>query len=161
MFRELRRPKQLLSEELTIHLLQNGITGILAVLGDNAYPYAVPINYVYDDNKIYFHCAKKGHKMDAIQNHDKVCFTVISKDTIVPEQFTTYFESVIVFGKATIIEDTDIKLHAMKLLNQKYAPAFEKQGDQEVKQALNALGVVQIEIEHMSGKQAKALVKKD
>lgn len=158
MFRELRRIKQLLSTEDSEVVLNDADTGVLAVLGDEDYPYAVPVNYVYEDNKIYFHCAKQGHKIDAIQKHDKVSFTVIAEDTVVPETFSTNFKSVIAFGRASIIEDEQAKLSAIRLINQKYAPNHMESGEEEIKKYQNAFYIVQIEIEHLSGKQAKAMV---
>ena len=105
IFREMRRRKQELSRQEVLDVLYNGTSGVLALLGDNDYPYAVPISYVYDDGKIYFHSAKSGHKIDAIQKTEKASFCVIDKDLVVPEEYTTYFRSVIAFGKIRVIED--------------------------------------------------------
>lgn len=80
-------------------------SGTLALHGDNGYPYAVPISYVYANGKIYFHSAVTGHKVDAILRDDKVSFCVVERDEIRPAEFTTYFRSVIVFGKARILTD--------------------------------------------------------
>lgn len=158
MFREMRRSNQLLSTDLATKILKSATTGILSVYGDDEYPYAVPVNYACEDNKIYFHCAKEGHKVDAIQSHDKVCFTVITKDLIVPEKFTTHFESVIVFGRASIVVNDNEKMKAMRLINQKYAPEYVEAGESAMQKSFQALAIVQIEIEHLTGKQAKALV---
>jgi len=73
MFREMRRKKQLLPEDACIAILQKGTSGVLAVLGDDGYPYAVPLSYVYHAGKLYFHCAKAGHKLDAIQSNPASC----------------------------------------------------------------------------------------
>lgn len=105
MFREMRRNKQLLSNNESVEILKNGTSGVLALLGDNEYPYAVPISYVYDNSKIYFHGAKSGHKIDAIRKCNKASFCVIAQDEIHPEKYTTYFKSVITFGKIRILED--------------------------------------------------------
>ena len=83
----MRRNRQLLSDEKAISVLQNGKTGVLAVLGDDDYPYTVPVNYVYFNNRIYIHCAKTGHKIDAINKHQKVSFCVVSKDDIIQEKY--------------------------------------------------------------------------
>ena len=114
MFREMRRKNQMLSQEESIAVLQKETSGTLAVLGDNGYPYAVPLSYVYYDNKIYFHGAKVGHKIDAIQKHNKVSFCVIDQDDVISEEFTTYFKSVIAFGTARIIEDDTDQRSAME-----------------------------------------------
>ena len=103
MFREMRRKKQELSKEECIEILQTAKTAVLGVVGDNSYPYTVPINFVYADDKIYFHGAKSGHKIDAINKCNKVSLCVVDKDDIVEEELTTYFKSVILFGKARIL----------------------------------------------------------
>ena len=87
MFRELRRKKQALSQEECTAVLNRGTSGVLALAGDDDYPYAVPISYVYDGEKLYFHCAKSGHKLDAIRRNAKASFCVIDKDQIVPEEY--------------------------------------------------------------------------
>lgn len=106
--------KQELSRQEIADILHKGTSGVLALLGDNDYPYAVPISYVYDDGKIYFHSAKSGHKIDAIQRTEKASFCVIDKDLVVPEEYTTYFRSVIAFGQIRIIEGDLEKRAAME-----------------------------------------------
>ena len=91
MFREMRRKRQQLSPEETEAILSRRTNGVLAVLGDEGYPYAVPLSYVWHDGRIYFHCAKSGHKLDAIRACDKVCFTVVDKDDVIPEEFPPFF----------------------------------------------------------------------
>ena len=105
VFRPMRRSRQELSREECEAILKEGTSGVLALLGDGDYPYAVPLSYVYEDGKIYFHCAKTGHKLDAIRRQEKASFCVIGQDQILPEKFTTCFSSVIVFGKVRILEE--------------------------------------------------------
>ena len=105
MFREMRRKKQLLTPEERAAVLHRGTSGVLALAGDDGYPYAVPMSYVYDGAKLYFHCAKSGHKLDAIRRNCKASFCVIDQDQIVPEEYTSHFRSVIVFGTMRILED--------------------------------------------------------
>ncbi len=156
MFREMRRFKQQLTEEETIRILETCKTGILGLIGDEGYPYTVPINYAYENNKIYIHCAKIGHKIDAIKNNNKVSFCVIEKDDVVKEKLTTYYKSVIAFGKARILENADEVFYAAQSLGLKYNDDKEFI-DKEIKQELNALACVEIVIEHMTGKQSKDL----
>ena len=92
-FREMRRKRQQLAEEESIAILEKATAGTLALLGDNDYPYAVPISYVYHEGKLYFHSALAGHKVDAIHKCDKASFCVIEKDDIQPEKYTTFFRS--------------------------------------------------------------------
>lgn len=122
MFRQMRRKKQALSREECEEILQQGTSGVLAVSGDDDYPYAVPMSYVFCENKIYFHCAKSGHKLDAVSRNEKVSFCVIGQDHIVPEQYTTHYKSVIVFGKIRILENDTEKRTAIEKLAIKYAP---------------------------------------
>lgn len=161
MFRPMRRIKQVLSEEKTVEVMKNGTSGTLAVHGDDGYPYAVPVSYVYDNGKIYFHTAKTGHKVDAIRTNDKVSFCVIDEDTIVPEEYTTYFRSAIAFGKARILEDETAKLEALEKLAYKYSPKekFEEGVQKEIKEGMAHLLMVEITVEHLSGKQAIEFVK--
>lgn len=116
MFREMRRIKQKLSAEESSLILERNTNGILAVHGDNGYPYTVPLSYVFDGNCIYFHSAKTGHKIDAVEKDPKASFCVIDKDMIVPEEYTTYFKSVIVFGKVSEITDDEEKFQAIEKL---------------------------------------------
>lgn len=157
MFREMRRKNQYIPETECIEILKNASNGIMSVSGDDDYPYGVPLSYGYEDDKIFFHCAKTGHKIDAIKKNDKVSFTVIGQDKIVPELYTTYFKSVIAFGRAKVIEDTDEKIRLTKLIAQKYRPGFEKEMQKEIDSELSALCVICIEIEHMTGKESKFL----
>lgn len=160
MFRGMRRKKQLLPKESAEDILKNGLTGVLAVLGDDEYPYAVPLNYVYENGKIYFHCARSGHKLDAIRKHNKVSFCVIDKDQIVPEIFATNYRSAIAFGKAKEVENDAEKISIMRLLNNKYAPGLFDEGEREIQKDWNILTVIRIEVEHLTGKEAAEQVKK-
>ena len=92
-FRPMRRSRQLLTPEQAWALLEKGSYGVLAVQGDGGWPYAVPLNYACCGRSIYFHCAKAGHKLDALRAHPKVCFTVVDKSDIVSSEFTTYFRT--------------------------------------------------------------------
>ncbi len=108
MFREMRRGKQLLSMEDTIAVMKRNTNGVLACLGDEDYPYAVPLSYVYFNDKIYFHSARAGHKIDSITNNSKVSFSVTDEDTIISKEYTTYFRCVIAFGKSRIVEGDEM-----------------------------------------------------
>lgn len=157
MFREMRRGKQSLSEKECIALLQKATSGVLAVDGDDGYPYAVPMNYVYHDGRLLFHCAPTGHKLDAIARNEKVSFCVISQDEIVPEKFTSYFRSVIVFGKAHLITDENEKLNTLMLLAKHFSPAHVPGREGDIQKALPALHMLALDIEHMTGKEGRDL----
>ena len=162
MFREMRRKRQELPAEKAEQVLARGSAGTLAVLGDGGYPYAVPLSYVYHEGRIYFHCAKSGHKLDAIRACDKVSFCVIDRNEILPEKFTTAFCSVIVFGRARIVADERELMGAMKALAAKYSPRESEDAFRnEMKVSSAALCVVAVEIEHMTGKIGKELLGKE
>ena len=157
MFRPMRRFKQQLSENECKEILNKSKSGVLAVIGDDGYPYAVPLSYVYLNNKIYFHSAKEGHKVDAIAINDKVSFCVVAKDDVVPEELTTYFKSVIIFGKAKKLEGDELRNTAIQLGLKYYNN--DNAVKKEVEAALNRMLCYEINIEHISGKQAKELIK--
>lgn len=158
MFREMRRFRQQLSEAETIEILREGKTGVLGVLGDDGYPYTVPVNYVYEDGKIYFHGAKAGHKQDAIARCDKVSLCVIAQDDVVADELTTYFRSVIVFGRARVLETEEEIFHAAEVFGLKYNENRERV-DAEIRREWSALRCVEIAIEHMTGKEAVELTR--
>lgn len=160
MFREMRRKKQILSNKENMELLEKGTSGVLALLGDNGYPYAVPISYVYDNSKIYFHGAKVVHKIDAIRKCRKASFCVIDQDEIFPEKYTTYFKSVIVFGKIRILEENEIR-EAIEMLAMKYHPTDSIENrNQEIAREWKALCMMELSVEHMTGKEAIEIAKK-
>ncbi|MCR1900272.1 pyridoxamine 5'-phosphate oxidase family protein [Irregularibacter muris] len=159
MFREMRRKKQLLSKDKIEEILNTCTSGVLGVNGDNGYPYTVPISYAYKDGKIFFHCAKEGHKIDSIKRNDKVTFCVIEKDEVIQQTFTTHFRSVSAFGRARILTDDHERQYALECLVEKYSPDFIKEGLQEIKDEWNRVCLVEINIEHMTGKAAIEVLK--
>lgn len=159
MFRDMRRKKQLLSKEETIEILKSCSAGILGLIGDNDYPYTVPVSYTFEEDKIYIHSAIKGHKIDGIESNDKVSFTVIGKDEVIQETFTTHFRSVIIFGRAKILTEDSKKRYALESLVKKYSPDFIKEGQQEIESEWNRVSLIEIEIEHMTGKAAIEIVR--
>lgn len=161
MFREMRRNRQELSLEENMEVLRKGTSGVLAVNGEDGYPYAVPLSYVYYDSKIYFHCANEGHKIDSIKKDSKVSFCVIDQDIVMPEEYTTYYRSVVVFGKACVLEDDAEKRDAIEAICAKYLPEEMKEDwEKTVDGAFEKFSIVAIEVEHLTGKEAMQLVKK-
>jgi len=157
MFREMRRNKQLMSKEETEKVMERNSNGVMACLGDDDYPYAVPFNYVYYNEKIYFHSAKEGHKLDSITKYPKVSFAVVDKDQIVSEEYTSYFRSAIAFGKARIVEGEEW-VEAFEVLVEKYSgDRPEEEKAKEIKECGRS-HIIAIDIDHMAGKQAKELV---
>lgn len=160
MFREMRRKKQALSSGEIDKILSRGTSGVLALSGDDGYPYAVPISYAYDGEKLYFHSAKAGHKLDAVRRNSKASFCVIDQDQVVPEKYTTCFRSVIVFGSMRVIEDDDEKMAAVEKLALRYAPMDSAANRQaEINREWDILCMMEMTIEHITGKEAIELVK--
>lgn len=160
MFREMRRKRQQLTDAECIDILKNNTSGVLAVCGDGGYPYAVPLSYAYAGGALYVHCAKTGHKLDAIKACDKVSFCVVDQDQVIPENYTTHFRSVILFGRATILEQEQEIRNAIEALAIKYHPTDSKANrDAAIEREYKALCMVKIEIEHMTGKEAIELTK--
>ena len=159
MFREMRRKMQALTAEETAEILKRNTFGVLSLNGDDGYPYGVPLSYVYLDSKLYFHCAGAGHKLDSILKDDKVSFCVIDQDQVVGEEYTTYFRSVIAFGRARVLEGAE-KLRPLVELCEKYYPGHLEQTRQKAEHALKNVSIVEVTIEHMTGKTAMELVKK-
>lgn len=156
MFREIRKKKNEINIAMAKLLLESSRRGVLAVNGDDGYPYAIPINYVYDDEaqRIYFHGAKIGHKVDALRACDKVCFTVFGNETVRTESWAPFMQSVVVFGRCHFMEAGSEATRRLKQLAMKYYPS-EQLVDEEITQSGKAVQVFEIEIEHMSGKEVQ------
>ena len=150
--------KQQLKEEDLDKVMQRCTAGTLACIGDEGYPYSVPLSYVYHNGKIYFHSAKLGHKMDSIKANPKVSFSVIEEDTIVSAEYTTYFRSAIAFGKARIT-DGEERLEGFKALVEKYSG--DQPEDAKIKEIMGCTGalIIAIDVEHITGKEAIEYVK--
>lgn len=153
MFREMRRKKQLLPSQDTAEVMARCTNGILACLGDEDYPYAVPLSFVYFNGKIYFHSAKEGHKIDAIAKYNKVSFAVVDEDTIVAEEYTSYFRSVVAFGKARIVEG-DERLAAFKALAEKYSGDLPIEAVHKKVEGCSRAAIIAIDVEQITGKEA-------
>lgn len=160
MFREMRRRNQQLSREESIEVLERGTSGVLAVTGDDDYPYAVPLSYVYGDGKIFFHCAVEGHKLDAVRRSDKASFCVIDQDDVLPEKYTTLYRSVIAFGRVRIVEDEAQKRAAIDVLAKRYRPDHEDARKAEIEGAMPRLCMLEMTIEHLTGKEAIEVVRR-
>ncbi len=214
-FRKMRRFAQELGHDACLEMIRRATSGVLSVVGDDGYPYGVPMSFVYVDEPdlnavnesgadaadkasteavdkpgteavdkpgtealdkpssdaadgeqnpvgcFYFHCAKAGHKLDAIRACDKACFTVIDRDDVVADEFTTYYKSVIAFGRVRIIEDEEEKRKAISILTDKYSPdESEEKKAGEINKEMPAFVMLELTVEHMTGKEAIELVRK-
>lgn len=156
MFRPIRKKKNEISVGDAKALLRVCRRGILAVQGDDGYPYAIPINYHYDETneKIYFHGSRVGHKVDALKACDKICFTVVGNETVKEEAWAPYVKSAVVFGRCRLIEDRAEALKMLKLFATKYYPD-EQTANEEIDRSSKAVQMFEITIEHISGKEVQ------
>ena len=152
-FREMRRNKQQISTEECIDILTHAKRGVLALSGDDGYPYAVPLNFVYEDGHLYFHCAMEGHKIDAVNSCDKASFCVLNDGEQEPNDWWYHFKSVIVFGRVCVMEDREKVYEKLRLLGNKYFPNV--QVTEEEMKAAPRTAVIDLTIEHMTGKRIK------
>lgn len=154
MFRAMRRKNKAIGLEEAKALLVNERRGVLAVNGDDGYPYCVAINYIYDEEegKIYFHGSRIGHKHDAIVACDKVCFTVYGNESIKDLDWAPYVQSVVIFGRCHVIEDHEEAIRQVKKLAMKYYPD-EATADEEIAVSGKGVEMFEIVIEYMTGKE--------
>ena len=153
-FRPMRRFKQQMSAEECVSLLQQAPRGILAVLGDGGYPYTVPLDFLYADGRLYFHCAREGHKLDAIRRCDKASFCVLGEGVKEPDSWWYYFESVVCFGRIGIVDDPQRTDALLRQLGTKYFPQDYDLEDDMRKNAPHAY-VLEMQIKHLSGKRVR------
>lgn len=154
MFRESRKPEKTLSESEMKEILTNAEYGVLSTVGEDGYPYGIPVNFVYDGKNLYFHGAKEGHKVDNLRFSNKVAFTVVVDTQVLPKEFNTKFRSVIVFGKAMIATDEE-RSKVFELILEKYAQTNIENGHKYVAHSGHEADIYKIQIEHASAKGKK------
>lgn len=153
MFRKIRKIKNEIDKEAVDSLLHSCRRGVLSMNGEDGYPYAIPVNYYYDEanQKIYFHGAKAGYKVDCLNKCDKVCFTVFGNESIKDLAWAPYVQSVVVFGRCHLI-DTDNEV--LKTFVMKYYPSVDV-ADKAIEEGVEFVQMYEITIEHKSGKQVQ------
>lgn len=159
MEHKMRRFKQQQPIEDAVRILNNCTNGILSLVDADGTPYGVPISYVYDGDKhLYLHSAACGRKIDCINSESRCSFCVVAQDTIVPEEFTTYFRSVIVAGTIKILTDPNEIRAALVMLSDKYCHGIDP--TQEIDKFIKAVKVLRIDIDRITGKESIELVRK-
>ena len=154
----MRRFRQMLSEESSRQILSECSCGVLSLNDVDGNPYGVPLNYAYDATSegIFFHSAKAGLKIESVGDGCICSFCVIGMDKIVPEDFTSYFRSVIVSGYIHPVTDDGERVAALRLLCDKYSPGIDS--SDEIKKCINHVSILRLDIKAMSGKEAIELV---
>ena len=155
----MRRYHQQLSDAACLDILDRGTSGVMALLGEDGYPYAVPLSYVRRDDRLYFHSARAGHKLEAIAHCDRASFCVVDQDRVVPKDYTSYFRSVIAFGTVRVLEDRGEKEEALRLLAAKYFPDDPEGREAEVQKTLASVAMLELTMEHITGKEAIELIR--
>ena len=156
MFRMMRRGEKAVDAAEAEAMLRAQDYGVLSVAGDSGYPYGVPVNYVYDDGKIYFHSTSaESHKIEAIRRNEKVSFTVVGQHEVLPEKLNTRYSSVVVFGRARVLVSREERKEAVRLLLARLAPHLVKDAEKLYKAREAELVIVEISAEHISGKVGK------
>ena len=152
VFRDIRRKDRILDNEQTLQLLKTGEYGFLAICGINDYGYGIPINYVLEDNAIYFHCAVEGFKLECIRQNNRVSFCVVGRTQLYPQRFSIAYESVIVFGRMAYNIPEDERHKALNLLVARYSPDFADVSETYIGKSFHRTGILRLDIEHISGK---------
>lgn len=153
-FRPLRRKSREMSEERCRAVLRTASSGVLAVLGDGGWPYAVPLSFVLLGNALFFHGAKTGEKLDALRAEERCSFCVVDRDDVDPDRYTTHFRSVIVFGRLRELTDEAEKREKITALAKKYNPTdTAEHREKYIDDELAAMSMLRLDIEHMTGKE--------
>lgn len=153
MFRELQRKKKQISAEECIAILKAEKRGVLSVLGDDDYPYGMPMNHFYNeqDGNIYFHCGRKGHRTDALKKHDKVSFCVYDKGFCKEGEWALNIKSVVVFGRIEIIDDPEEIADISAKLSRKFTDD-EEYIRNEIELYIHETLLLKLTPEHICGK---------
>jgi nitroimidazol reductase NimA-like FMN-containing flavoprotein (pyridoxamine 5'-phosphate oxidase superfamily) len=154
VFKEMRRNDKMLTNEEMLEIMNTAQYGVMSTIGEDGFPYGVPVSFVYNEGAIYFHAALVGHKLENIAYNSKVSFCVIEDVSLMPEAFNTKFKSVIAFGEVTEVED-DKKEDALVLFLHKFSKDFIPSGMEYIKNAAAKAKVFKIEVQHMTAKGKK------
>lgn len=149
--RSIRRSDREIPLQEARALFDSAEYGVLSTVEGDGQPYGVPLSYVYRNNRIYFHCAVSGQKLDNIESNPKVSFCVVGNTKVLPDKFATEYESAVAFGIASEVNGAE-RYDALLWLLEKYCPGFIEEGKQYIEQKEQATKVIRIEIKHVSGK---------
>ena len=148
---QIRRKDREIDQKSIIEILEKGQYGVLSTVDAEGMPYGVPLTYIYEDYKIYFHCALEGHKLENIKQNPNVSFCVVGDTEVIPEQFSTKYESVIVFGKIREVSEEE-KVEVLHKLLKQFSPDFMEKGKEYVKNGGHRAMGLCLDITCMTGK---------
>lgn len=158
-FRSVRRKDRLTDDGAAWKLLSAGEYGFLAMHGLNGYAYGIPINFVLCGESIYFHCAPQGYKLDCLRSDDRVSFCVVGPTRVIPDQFSTAYESAMAFGRIRLGLSEQERLRALDLLVEKYCPGFAEKSKTYIARSFPRTEIMRLDIEHVSGKAKRIKTK--
>jgi uncharacterized protein len=154
MHRSVRRKDREINLELATRLLAEGEYGVLSTVGMDGQAYGVPMNYVYKNNCLYFHCAIEGHRLDNIKANNKVSFCVVGRTRVLPGKFSTEYESAMAFGTASVVQGNERHKALLSIL-EKYSPDFMEEGKKAITKYDDKTTIIKVDINHLSGKARK------
>lgn len=152
MFTEIRRKDKIMEDEAISCLLEDGEYGYLSMVGVNGFGYGIPVSYAKEEDRIYFHCAPEGYKLECLRGNPAVSFCVVGKTQVIPDKFTTAYESAIAFGKIQLDLPEEECVYALRLLVKKYAAEFEEIGDKYIEKSLSRTTILRLDIQYITGK---------
>jgi len=147
----MRRKDRAVTENEAIEILIKGEYGILSMCTPENEGYGIPLNYVLDNQQIYFHCAAAGSKLDYLRTNNKVSFCVVGNTTVIPSDFGTLYESTIVSGTASEVDGNE-KREALKKIIEKYSANFIKEGHEYIDKLYDRVSVIKLSIHSITGK---------
>ncbi len=154
----MRRAERMVSQGEARRLLDNSSYGVLSLVSPDGQPYGVPVNHVYvpQDNAVYIHCAQEGQKLDFLRENPKASFTVVGSGQVIEEKFTTRYESAIVQGRASLVEEEAEKVRALELLCGRLTPSMAETQNAYIRASLSKVAVIRLEIREITGKRNRA-----
>jgi hypothetical protein len=152
--RSIRDTHKQVTHDEAMDILGQAEYGVLSTIDKDGYPYGLPLHYIVLEDAVYLHCALEGHILDNISDNNRVCFTVVGYSELVTSSFTANYESVIVFGKSNLVEESE-KANMLKALVQKYSPEYYDKGMKVIDSFKDKCSVIRIDVEHMTGKRKR------
>ena len=152
MIHDMRRIDRKVGEAEAREIMARAGHGFLATVGEDGWPYAVPVNHVLDGDTLYFHCALSGHKLDNLGHEPRVAYSAVASERIIPESVTTHYESAIAFGRAELILENGERRRALEALAHRFSAAHPEAIAREMTENFERTAVIRLRIEHLSGK---------
>jgi nitroimidazol reductase NimA-like FMN-containing flavoprotein (pyridoxamine 5'-phosphate oxidase superfamily) len=150
--RNIRRSDRAVTQDQARDILARADHGVLATVGADGWPYAVPVNHVLAGDVLYIHCAAEGHKLENLAHEQRVSFCAVASARVLPEALSTLYESAIVFGRAALVTDPVEKLRGLELLAIRFCGAVTPEAEAVIATSASRTAVVRIRIERITGK---------